>query len=52
MPKKLHFYISYDRWYCQNIFVPKKKSHSTKNCKYTQEMIEMIFNVYEICRIY
>ncbi len=23
--------------------------HDTKKCKYIQEMIEMIFNFYEIC---
>ncbi len=27
-------------------------SQSTKKCKYPQKMIEMIFNLYEICNIY
>jgi hypothetical protein len=35
------------------MFVPKKIHHNVlKKCKYTQEMVEMIFNFYEICNIY
>jgi hypothetical protein len=51
MPKKVHFIISYDvilKYNCTK----KCTLQSTKKCKYIQEMIEMIFNIYEICSIY
>jgi hypothetical protein len=49
--KKLHFFHSYD--VMLDRFVPKMcMSHHIKRCKYIQEIIEMIFNIYEICSIY
>jgi hypothetical protein len=34
------------------IWVKKCTLQRIKKCKYAQEMIEMIFNLYEICNIY
>jgi hypothetical protein len=43
---------TYIVWF-QNIFMAKKcTSLYTKNCKYTQKNIEMIFSIYEISSIY
>jgi hypothetical protein len=48
--KNYIFKISYDVM-LKYIWVKKCTSQSIKKCKYAQEMIEMIFNLYEICNI-
>jgi hypothetical protein len=50
MPKKLQFLISYDVMQ-KYICAKKYMSQCTKICKYIYEMIEIIFNLYEICNI-
>jgi len=51
MPKKLHLKISCDVM-LNYIWVKKCTSQRIKKCKYAQEMVEMIFNLYEIYNIY
>jgi hypothetical protein len=51
MLNKLHFFISYDVM-LEYICAKKYMLQCTKKCKYIQEMIEMIFNIYEVCDIY
>jgi hypothetical protein len=45
------FFISYDVM-LKYICAKKYTSQCTKKCKYIQEMIEIIFNIYETCDIY
>jgi hypothetical protein len=49
--KKLHIFISYDVM-LEYICVKNNTSQRIKKCKYNQEMIEMIFDIVEICEIY
>jgi hypothetical protein len=51
MSKKLYFLVSYDVM-LEYICVKKKHCIILKKCKYTQQIIEMIFNLYEIYYIY
>jgi hypothetical protein len=51
MLNKLYIFISYDVM-LEYICAKKYVSQCTKKCKYIQEMIEIIFNIYEICDIY
>jgi hypothetical protein len=51
MSKKLNFFISYDVM-LNYICTKSGMSQCKKKCKFVQEMIEMIFNVYKTYMIY
>jgi len=49
--QKTRFFYVYDVM-LKYICVKEYTSQHTKKCKYIQKIIEMIFNLYEICYIY